>query len=175
MQRGLFPSTPAVSSGCDLVSPLFSLSFLLERWGITWTLNASSIATAVHSTWNRSTAVPPQTCVSNSAISPSFPRARPNFLVSFSFSRAQDVSAIPFFKQIILWVSRQAVFSAWARILKKVFHYIHLWIIFQSVWCQSSFQFPSSASPSCFAPFLCLPSGDTVAFLSLPSSRPCIL
>lgn len=55
---------------------------------------------------------PPQTCVSNSVISPCCARARPNFLVSFSFSRAQDVSAIPFFKRIISWVSLQAVFSA---------------------------------------------------------------
>lgn len=38
----------------------------------------------------------------------------------------------------------------------KIFHYIHLWIIVQSVWCQSPFQFPSSASPSYFAPFLTL-------------------
>lgn len=155
MQWGLFLSTPTVSSGCDPVSPLiFTLSFLLERWGIAWALNALSVAAAVHSTWNCSPDVPLQMCVSNSVISLCFPHARPNFFVSFSFSRAQDVSAIPFFKQIISWVSLQAMFSAWAKILKKIFHYIHLWIIVQSVWCQSPFQFPSSASPSCFAPFL---------------------
>lgn len=87
MQRGLFPFTPAVSSGCDLLSPLiFTLSFLLERWGITWTLNALSIATAVQQHLERQhSCPPPQTCVSNSAISPSLPRARPNFPVSFFF------------------------------------------------------------------------------------------
>ena len=35
----------------------------------------------------------------------------------------------------------------------KIFHYIYLWIIVQSVWCQSPFQSPSSASPSRLALF----------------------
>lgn len=39
----------------------------------------------------------------------------------------------------------------------KILHYIHLWIIVQSVWCQSPFQSPSGASPSCLACSFSLP------------------
>lgn len=53
----------------------------------------------------------------------------------------------------------------------KIFHYIHLWIIVQSVWCQSPFRSPSSASPSCLALFLA-PSHDILALLLLLLPQP---
>lgn len=53
----------------------------------------------------------------------------------------------------------------------KIFHYIHLWIIVQSVWCQSPFQSLSSASPYCLALFLA-PSCDPLSSLLLLLSQP---
>ena len=52
-----------------------------------------------------------------------------------------------------------------------IFHYIYLWTIVQSVWCQSPFQFLSHASPSCLAPFL-TPSHDTIILLLVSLSQP---
>ena len=57
--------------------------------------------------------------MSNCVISLCFLHAVLNFLSAISFLQAQDVSAIPFCKRIISWVSLQVVFSTWAKDIEK--------------------------------------------------------
>lgn len=99
-------------------------------------------------------AVLPLTCVSNGVISlhlcmPGWISCLPFFLAStrcsfqFWFNFASESFHGCHYKLCFLLEQRY-----W-----KIFHYIYLWIIFQSIWCQSPFQPPSSASPSCLAVF----------------------
>lgn len=57
-----------------------------------------------------STAVPPQTCVSNSVISPCFPHARPNFLVSFSLASTRRLCDSIFQVDHFMGVTTSCVF-----------------------------------------------------------------
>ena len=148
-----------------------TLFFLLERWGITWTLNALSIAAAVHSTWSCSTAVPPQTCVSNREISPCLP----------------SLFASPF-------LSREHKMFLRFHFSSRSFHGCHYkpcFLLEQGYWKKSSTtsicgllsnlfdvrlhsSFPLVPLHPVLLPFT-LPSSDTDAFLRLLYCRFCIL